>query len=52
LERQTDVDERSNGLDAVVVLRVVEEIALAALVRGMPFEDVELWGACWVLALI
>jgi hypothetical protein len=52
LEGQADVDERRNGLDAVVVLGVVEKVALAALVRGMPFEDVELWGAGRVLALI
>lgn len=43
LERQAYVDEGSNRLDAIVVLGVVEKVSLAALVRGMPLEDVELW---------
>lgn len=42
LEGQADVDEGCDGLDAIVVLGVVEEEALAALVRGMPLEDVKL----------
>ena len=37
-----DVDERGDGLDGVAMLGVVEEVALAALVFGVPFEDVEL----------
>lgn len=41
LERQADVDEGANSLHAVVVLSMVEEIALAALVRGVPVENVK-----------
>ena len=43
LERQAYVDEGGDGLDAIVVLSVVEKVSLAALVCGMPLEDVELW---------
>jgi hypothetical protein len=42
LEREADVDERRYDLDRVIVLSMVEEVALAALVRWMPVEDVEL----------
>ena len=41
MERQGDVDEGADGLDAIVVLGVVEEVALAALVGGVPFENVK-----------
>lgn len=41
LEGQADVDEGAHGLDAIVVLGVVEEVALAALVCGVPFENVK-----------
>lgn len=41
LEWQADVDEGANGLYAVIVLSMVEEVALAALIRRVPVEDVE-----------
>lgn len=43
LEGKADVDERRYYLDGVVVLGVVQEVALATLVRRVPIEDVELW---------
>lgn len=43
LERETDVNKRAYGLHTIVVLGVVEEIPLAALVGGMPFEDIKVW---------
>lgn len=42
LEWKADVDESCYDLYCVVVLGMVEEVALAALVRWMPVEDVEL----------
>ena len=36
-----DVEEGANGLDGPGVLRVVEEVALAGGVFGVPDEDVE-----------
>jgi hypothetical protein len=45
LEGKADVDEGGNGLDALVVLGMVQKISLAALVCWVPFEDVKLRGA-------
>jgi hypothetical protein len=42
LEREADVDERTHGLHAIVVLRMVKEIALTALICGVPVEDIEM----------
>ena len=42
LEGQVDVEEGGDRLHGRRVLRVVEEVALAGLVFGVPFEDVEL----------
>ena len=42
LEGEVDVEEGGHGLDGTRVLGVVEEVALAGLVFGVPFEDVEL----------
>ena len=41
MEGQADVDEGAHGLRGGFVLGVVEEVALAGLEGGMPFEDVE-----------
>lgn len=42
LEGKVDVDKGGNGEDVGRVLGVVDEVALAGLVFGIPFEDVEL----------
>ena len=42
LEGEVDVEEGGDGLDGAGVLGVVEEVALAGLVFGVPLEDVEL----------
>jgi len=42
LEGEVDVDEGGHGLDVVGGLGVVEEVFLAGLVFGVPFENVEL----------
>ena len=46
---EEDVEEGGDGEDGTGVLGVVEEVALAGLVLGVPFEDVELWvvGLVW-----
>ena len=48
MEGQADVDEGAHGLHAVLVLSMVEEIALAALVCGVPVEDVKVGFRCRV----
>jgi hypothetical protein len=45
LEGKADVDEGGDGLDAMVMLGMVQKESLAALVCWMPFEDVKLRGA-------
>jgi hypothetical protein len=50
LERQKDVDKGCEGLNKWLVLRMVNEIALAALVLRKPRYDVELRSA-WSLPL-
>jgi hypothetical protein len=45
LEGEADVYQRAQGLGAGFVLGVVEEVALAALVGGVPVYDVEV-GVC------
>ena len=42
MERQTDVDERADGLHTQLVLCMVEEISLATLVCWMPIKDIKL----------
>ena len=42
LEGEVDVEECGDGLDGRRVLGVVQEVALAGLVLGVPVEDVEL----------
>lgn len=42
LEGEVDVEEGGDGLDRGGMLGVVEEVALAGLVFGVPVEDVEL----------
>ena len=42
LEGEVDVEEGGDGLHGAGVLGVVEEVALAGLVFGIPVEDVEL----------
>lgn len=37
-----DVDECGDCLDLGALLRMVDEVALAGLIFGVPFEDVEL----------
>lgn len=39
-----DVDEGGDGLNLGGLLGVIKEVALARLVLGVPFEDVELCG--------
>ena len=39
---QVDIDESGYGLDGMGVLGVVEKVALAGLIFGVPLEDVEL----------
>lgn len=43
-----DVDEGGDGLDLGGLLGVVEKVALARLVLGVPFEDVKLCGRIMV----
>ena len=55
LIRQAYVYKGGNGLYWVFVLGVVEEVLLAALVRGVPVEDIELSSAergCRNLAVV
>ncbi len=42
LERKSDVDKGSDGLDMGRLLGVVDEVALAGLIFGVPLKDVEL----------
>jgi hypothetical protein len=46
LERQTNVDEGGECLDETAVLCVIEKVLLAALVRWIPIEDVEIGRIC------
>jgi hypothetical protein len=49
LEGELDVDERCQSLNGAAVLRMVEEVAVAALEERIPVEDVELRG--WLAGL-
>jgi hypothetical protein len=51
LEGEGDVDEGSDSLDRTALLGMVDEVLLARLVFGVPFEDVELSG-CQPIAYI
>ncbi len=42
MNRQENVDKRSDCLDLGALLCMVDEVALAGLVFGVPLEDVEL----------
>ena len=42
MERKADIDKSSHNLDCVVMLGMIEEVSLAALVCGMPVENIEL----------
>ena len=42
LRRQEDVDKGRDGEDGATGLGMVDEVALAGLVFGVPFENVEL----------
>jgi hypothetical protein len=42
LEWQADVDKRTHGLHAIIVLSMVEEVPLTALICRVPVEDVEM----------
>jgi hypothetical protein len=42
LEWEVNVEESSERVDRHTMLRMVEEIFLAALIAGVPFEDVEM----------
>ena len=42
LEGETDVGEGSDGLYGDTLLGMIDEVFLAGLVFGVPFEDIEL----------
>lgn len=44
LEGEKDVDEGSDGLYGAALLGIIDEVFLAGLVFGVPFEDIELSG--------
>jgi len=45
LKGEADVDKRSYSLHAGIMLCMVKEVLLAALIGGMPFEDIEMTAA-------
>ena len=43
LEGEADVDEGSDGLDGAALLGMIDEVFLAGLIFGIPFEDIKLF---------